>query len=170
MKNIERSEYSDYFEYYINLNLNDDLIHGLENQLAITQKFFKNLPVDKLEFQYEIGKWTPKDILQHLIDTERVFSYRALRFARFDSVALPGYEENDFAASAKANSRTIDDLLAEYSVTRQSTIALFKTFSDEMLKSVGVASGASNSVRAIDYTIVGHEIHHINIIKERYLK
>lgn len=170
MKNIERSEYSDYFEYYINLNLNDDLIHGLENQLAITQKFFKNLPADKLEFQYEIGKWTPKDILQHLIDTERVFSYRALRFARFDSVVLPGYEENDFAASAKANSRTIDDLLAEYSVTRQSTIALFKTFSDEMLKSVGVASGASNSVRAIGYTIVGHEIHHINIIKERYLK
>ena len=168
MKNIERTEYSDYFEYYVNLNPNNDLIQGLANQLEITQQFFKNLPSDKLEYQYEVGKWTPKDILQHIIDTERVFSYRALRFARFDNTSLPGYEEDDFAASANANSRTIDDLLTEYNVTRQSTIALFNTFSDLMLKSVGVASGANNSVRAIGYTIVGHEIHHINIIKERY--
>lgn len=169
MKNIERSEYSDYFEYYINLNPNDTIIEGLENQLKATTDFFKNIPFEKLEYQYEAGKWTPKDILQHLIDTERVFSYRALRFARFDETPLPGYEENDFAASANANLRSIEELIEEYVIARKSTILLFKSFSDIMLESVGVASGASNSVRAIGYVITGHDIHHINVIKERYL-
>ncbi|SEP61370.1 DinB family protein [Flavobacterium urocaniciphilum] len=169
MKNIERSEYSDYFEYYINLNPNDTIIEGLENQLKATTDFFKNIPSEKLEYQYEVGKWTPKDILQHLIDTERVFSYRALRFARFDETPLSGYEENDFAASANANLRSIEELIEEYVIARKSTILLFKSFSDIMLESVGVASGASNSVRAIGYVITGHDIHHINVIKERYL-
>ena len=169
MKNLDRKEYSDYFQYYINLNPTDDLIEGLENQLEITQNFFKNLPTEKLEYRYEVGKWTPKDILQHLIDTERVFSYRALRFARFDETALPGYEENHYAAHANANSRSMDDLLNEHKLVRFSTISLFKTFSEDMLKSIGTASNANNSVRSIGYVIAGHEIHHINIIQERYL-
>ena len=169
MKNIERSEYSDYFEYYINLNPNDTIIEGLENQLKVTIDFFKNLPKEKLEYQYEVGKWTPKDILQHIIDTERVFSYRALRFARFDETPLPSYDENEFSASANSNVRSIEELIEEYTITRTSTILLFKSFSELMLKSVGIASEASNSVRAIGYVITGHDIHHINVIKERYL-
>ena len=169
MKNLDRKEFSDYFNYYINLNPHDNLIGGLENQLTITQSFFKNLTANKLGYQYETGKWTPKDILQHLIDTERVFSYRALRFARFDEIALPGYEENNYAAHANANSRSIDDLLNEYKLVRLATIALFKSFDENMLKNIGTASNANNSVRSIGYTIVGHEIHHINVIQERYL-
>lgn len=169
MKNLDRKEYSDYFSYYINLNPYNGVIEGLENQFEITQNFFKNLPNEKLEYQYEVGKWTPKDILQHFIDTERVFSYRALRFARFDETALPSYEENHYAAYANANSRSIDELLNEHKLVRLATIALFKTFNDDMLKNIGTASNANNSVRSIGYTITGHEIHHINVIRERYL-
>ena len=169
MKNLDRKEYSDYFNYYINLNPHDDVIEGLENQLVNTQNFFKNLPADKLEYQYEAGKWTPKDILQHLIDTERVFSYRALRFARFDATELPSYDENHYATNANANTRSVNDLLNEHKLVRLATIALFKTFNDNMLKSIGIASNANNSVRSIGYTITGHEIHHINVIQERYL-
>lgn len=170
MINLNHKEYSEYYGYYISLNTSENLILNLENQLDATQNFFKSIPADKLEFQYEVGKWTPKDILQHIIDTERIFAYRALRFARFDSINLPGYEENDYADVAAANNRTIEDLIEEYKIVKLSTIHLFKSFSEKMLLHIGQANNAPASVRAIGYIISGHEIHHINIIKVRYLK
>lgn len=170
MTHLNPNEYSEYYGYYISLNTSDSIIVNLENQLQVTCDFFNSIPTDKLEFQYEVGKWTPKDILQHLIDTERIFAYRALRFARFDTVNLPGYEENDYADLANANKRTLKDLIDEYKIVKQATIHLFKSFSEEMLLFIGHANNAPASVRAIGYIITGHEIHHINIIKERYLK
>ena len=170
MQHLNQNEYSEYYGYYISLNDSDDLILNLENQLEVTCDFFNSLPIAKLEYQYEIGKWTPKDILQHIIDSERIFAYRALRFARFDSINLPGYEENDYAAVANASSRTIEELITEYKLVKLSSILLFKSFSEKMLLNIGQANNAPVSVRAIGYIISGHEIHHINIIKERYLK
>ncbi len=170
MIHLNNKEYSEYYGYYISLNTSDNLILNLENQLEITYTFFKTLPVDKLDFQYEVGKWTPKDILQHIIDSERIFAYRALRFARFDTINLPGYEENDYAEVANANERTIEELIEEYRIVKLATIHLFKSFSEKMLLNIGQANNAPASVRAIGYIITGHEIHHINIIKVRYLK
>ena len=170
MIHLNHNEYSEYYGYYISLNATDNLILNLENQLEATYDFFKSLPVDKLEFQYEVGKWTPKDILQHIIDSERIFAYRALRFARFDTINLPGYEENDYAEVANANSRSIEDLIEEYKIVKLATIHLFKSFSEKMLLNIGQANNAPASVRAIGFIISGHEIHHLNIIKVRYLK
>lgn len=170
MIHLNSNEYSEYYGYYISLNKTDNLIQNLENQLKETTDFFKSIPAEKLEFQYEVGKWTPKDILQHIIDSERVFAYRALRFARFDTTNLPGYEENDYADVANANTRTIDELIDEYKMVKLSSIHLFKSFSEKMLMNIGTANNAPASVRAIGYIISGHEIHHINIIKARYLK
>jgi hypothetical protein len=170
MKHLHTNEYSEYYGYYISLNETDSILLNLENQLKITSDFFTSLPNDKLEFQYEVGKWTPKDILQHIIDTERIFAYRALRFARFDNTNLPGYEENDYAEVANANSRTIEDLIEEYKIVKLATIHLFKSFSEKMLLNIGQANNAPTSVRAIGFIISGHEIHHINIIKVKYLK
>ncbi|OGS72068.1 MAG: damage-inducible protein DinB [Flavobacteria bacterium RIFCSPLOWO2_12_FULL_31_7] len=170
MIHLNNNEFSEYYGYYISLNTSENLIQNLENQLQVTADFFKSIPSEKLEFQYEVGKWTPKDILQHIIDSERIFAYRALRFARFDSVNLPGYEENDYAKVANANGRTIDDLIEEYKIVKLASIHLFKSFTKKMLLNIGQANNAPASVRAIGYIIAGHEIHHINIIKERYLK
>ena len=170
MIHLNNNEYSEYYGYYISLNASDDLIQNLENQLEVTSEFFKSIPTDKLEYQYEVGKWTPKDILQHIIDSERIFAYRALRFARFDKINLPGYEENDYAEVANANSRSIEDLIEEYRIVKLASIHLFKSFTDKMLLNIGEANNAPASVRAIGYIITGHEIHHINIIKVRYLK
>ena len=170
MINLNHNEYSEYYGYYISLNTSENLLSNLENQLEATTSFFKSLPTEKLDYQYEAGKWTPKDILQHIIDTERIFAYRALRFARFDTINLPGYEENDYADAAHANTRTIEDLIEEYRIVKSATIYLFKSFSEKMLLNIGQANNAPASVRAIGYIIPGHEIHHINIIKVRYLK
>lgn len=170
MTHLNLNEYSAYYAYYISLNATDHLILNLENQLEITIKFFKSIPVEKLNFQYEIGKWTPKDILQHIIDTERIFAYRALRFARFDAINLPGYDENDYAEVANANNRTIEDLIEEYKIVKLASIHLFKSFSEKMLLQIGQANNAPASVRALGFIITGHEIHHISVIKERYLK
>ncbi|MEK6481223.1 DinB family protein [Catalinimonas sp. 4WD22] len=117
---------------------------------------------------YAPGKWTVKDILQHVIDTERVFAYRALRFARNDHTELAGMDQRLFAANTNANERSVDELLYEFSVVRQSTIFLYKSFNQEMLKREGVCFGRKTTVGALGFTIVGHVLHHIKILKERY--
>jgi len=119
---------------------------------------------------YEPGKWTVKDIIQHIIDAERVFSYRALRFARNDKTALPGFEENDYAVNTNVAKRSLDDLLSEFETVRKSSIYLYKNFTDEMLLRVGVASGKEVSVLAIGFIMAGHALHHSKVIKEHYYK
>jgi hypothetical protein len=117
---------------------------------------------------YEPGKWTVKDIIQHVIDAERVFAYRALRFARNDKTALPGFEENDYAANTNVAKRSLDDLLNEFDTVRRSTIYLYKNFTDEMLLRVGNASGKDITALALGFIMAGHALHHNKIIKERY--
>ena len=131
--------------------------------MYLSISFFKH------EFRYAEGKWTIKDIILHLIDAERIFAYRALRIARNDNTALPGFEENDYVVAANANNREYESLLAEYETVRNATISLFETFSSEDLLRLGTASNNSVSVRAIGYIMLGHELHHKNVILERYL-
>ncbi len=163
------NEYLPYFQGYIKQAGTIALIDGLESNLNFMLNFYDSIPREKLEFRYAEGKWTIKEVLNHLIDAERIFCYRALRFARKDTTALSGFEENDYAINSKANEKTIANLLDEYKTLRLSTISLFKSFDSEMLLNKGTANGGEVSVRALGFLIIGHEKHHYNIIKERYL-
>lgn len=170
MKNLQSNEYPEYFGNYISKVEIDDLIEALEENLDNFSNFIENLvPESKYEFRYQPEKWSIKEIVQHIIDAERIFAYRALRFARFDATPLSSFEEDDYVPVSKSNDRTMEDLIREFVLQRKSTIALFESFTDEMLKNTGTASGKISSVRAIGFVITGHCIHHQQVIKERYL-
>ena len=127
------TEYAPYYAGYIQLLDDVNMIEELEICLHDFIKFVQNIPMDKFDYRYAEGKWTIKDIIQHLIDTERVFSYRAMRISRNDKTPLPGFEENDYVDNTNANERNLQGLLTEMAVVRQSTLALFKSFSEEQL-------------------------------------
>lgn len=166
----EAGEFAPYTIIYIGLLPDDGLIlQHLEDNLTTTSEFIRSLPAAKLSYRYAADKWTIKEILAHLIDDERIYAYRALRFARNDQTELPGFEQDEYARESGANERTIDELLAEFAVVRNATIALFASFDEQVLTRKGVASGNVMSVRAAAYHIAGHELRHVNIIKERYL-
>ncbi len=170
MIEFNKNEFAPYYTTYVSKSIfHLDILEGLEKQKNEMLYFFSSIPVEKQEYQYEIGKWTPKDILLHLIDAERIFAYRALRISRNDKTELSGFDENEYVPFAKANERSITNLLEEFETVRNATISLFKSFTQEELIRVGVASKSSVSVRAIAYIILGHENHHVSIIKERYL-
>ena len=167
--NISHDEFNPYYLPYIQLAANQDIVLGLKKNVISVVDFYQNIPSEKLEHAYAEGKWTPKDILLHIIDTERVFVYRAMRIARQDKTEMVGFEQDDYIDAGKANNRTINSLIEEYKAVRNATIVLFDSFSDEELKSIGKANGSPVSVRAIGYIITGHENHHNNVIRERYL-
>ena len=145
------------------------LIEELEICLHDFIKFVQNIPMDKFEYAYSEGKWTIKEIIQHIIDTERILSYRALRFSRKDNTPLAGFNENDYVAFSNAKDRNLQDLLSELSSVRQATLALYKSFSQEQLKGIGTASDQEISVRALGFVIIGHQKHHQKVFQERYL-
>ena len=158
-----------FYKAYLETIENVQLIEDLEVSLHDFRKFVQNIPMDKFDYRYEKNKWTIKDIIQHLIDSERIFAYRALRFARNDNTVLPGFDENSYAENTTANLRSIQDLLSEMAVVRQATLSLFKSFTQEQLMKFGVASDNQIQVCAIGFIIIGHQKHHQNIFKERYL-
>jgi uncharacterized damage-inducible protein DinB len=163
------TEYAPSYAAYIKLLEDVNLIEELEISLHEFIKFVQNIPMDKFDYRYAEGKWTIKEIIQHLIDTERIFSYRAMRISRNDKTPLPGFEEDDYVINTNANGRNLQELLTEMALARQSTIALFKSFSEEQLKRMGVASNNPVSVRAIGFSTIGHQKHHQKIFQERYL-
>ncbi len=171
MKTDELSitEYSNFLATYIKAAGNVEMIEELEICLHEFIRFVQDIPMEKFDYCYEEGKWTIKEIIQHIIDTERIFSYRALRISRNDKTPLAGFEQNDYVENTNANNRGLQGLLTEMAIVRQSTLALFKSFSEEQLKRTGIASNADVSVRAIGFVIIGHQQHHQNIFKERYL-
>ena len=120
-------------------------------------------------FRYAEGKWTIKEILMHIVDDERVYAYRALRFARNDKTELPGFEQDDYARYSGANERSVGDILEEFATVRCATVSLFQGFDSAALVRSGIADGQVMSVRAAAYHIAGHELRHLNIVKERYL-
>ncbi|HJS01486.1 MAG TPA: DinB family protein [Flavobacterium sp.] len=166
---IPENEYSEFYATYIKAAGNGDLHEDLEISLHDFIRFVQDIPMDKFDYRYAQGKWTIKEIIQHIIDAERVFSYRALRISRNDKTPLPGFDENDFVENTNANDRHLQSLLTELSIVRQSTLALFKSFSEEQLKRIGIASNNEISVRAIGFIIIGHQNHHKKVFQERYL-
>ena len=145
------------------------LIEGFETGFKTVDAFFKAIPKEKLTYRYAEGKWTVKEVFQHIIDTERIFMYRCFRIARHDKTPLAGFDQNDYIVPSNANNKSIERLLEEYQITRQYSILLLKSLSHQDLQSLGNASGYVTSARAAAFSTIGHEIWHINIIKERYL-
>lgn len=166
---INPEEYNSYYTPYIQLATNENICKGLTINLKKVVDFYKSIPEEKLDYCYAEDKWSVKDILLHIIDTERIFSYRALRISRNDKTPILGFEQDDYVLYANAKNRSIDSLLDEYVSVRQSTLSLFEPFTDAQLKFTGLASGSPISVRAIGYILTGHENHHNNVIVERYL-
>ncbi|MDQ2769725.1 MAG: alpha/beta hydrolase-fold protein, partial [Bacteroidota bacterium] len=172
MSHIRPAE-GDYLPYalgYINqIPAGHDPLAALRTQPAEVHTIFGGLSEAQAEKPYAEGKWTLKEMLLHQIDSERVFAYRALRFARADGQDLRGFEQDDYVAHSQANGRTVASLLAEYDSVRAATVSLFETFGEAELSRRGSANGGPASVRALLYIIPGHERHHLNIIRERYL-
>ncbi|WP_456437303.1 DinB family protein [Psychroserpens sp.] len=166
---LKTNEYNPYYQVYIDKAGELDVIEGLKQNGDATISFLESLSEEQFDYTYSEGKWTIKELIQHIIDTERVFAFRALSFARKDKTNLAGYEQDDYALISEANKRSKQSLLHEYKALRLSTVALFESFTDNMLKQMGNASNSDISVRAIGFILIGHENHHCQIIKERYL-
>ncbi len=166
---VNENEYAPFYKNYIKSLGNANLFEILDRSLHDLIQTIENLPEEKLNFQYEEGKWTIKELVQHIIDAERVLSYRALRFSRNDATDLPGFNEDWYVENSNGNDRNIEDLLSEFTLVRKSNIQLFKSFSDEMFTLSGSIDGGDMSVRALGFIIAGHQMHHLKIIKEKYL-
>lgn len=157
-------------ERYIQLVPDDgNLLIHLEDIFSETEELIHPLTEEQMNYRYAPGKWTIKDMLLHMSDTERVFAYRALRFSRGDETPLPGFEESLFALHAGANEREKEDIMREYSLVRASNIAFIESLSDEALNRKGLAGENVISVRYLANLIYGHHKHHLNILRERYL-
>jgi len=169
MANVDLSRVPEYFHKYINLAISDDLDTAFDKLQTELVSFLKGIPKKKWNYRYAEGKWSIKEVVQHLIDADRVFAYRALCFARKDQTPLPPFDENIFAANAKADQRSKKELLKELKTVQESSAQLFKSFDAEQLEQPGVASGKPTYVKGIAYILVGHSFHHKNLIEERYL-
>ncbi|MEL6864768.1 MAG: DinB family protein [Bacteroidota bacterium] len=165
----QSNEFDPYYQGYINQVERDHFIHALQNQKASSEAFWLSIPEDRWEYAYAPDKWTIKEILLHIIDTERVFAYRALRISRNDLTPLPGFDQNDYALYSEANSRSVASLIDEYLAVRESSILLFSSMSEGALLRLGTANNAPCSPRALGFIIAGHENHHLRILRERYL-
>jgi uncharacterized damage-inducible protein DinB len=169
VSDLKSNEYAEYYAHYIKQVGNYNLLEVLKESAQALNNLFNTISDDKMNYKYADNKWTIKDMLLHIVDAERVFAYRALRFARADNTNLPGFEHNDYVDGSNANYRSKSSLLNEYNAQRASTIQLFTNFTEEMLLQTGIASGNPMSVRALGFVIAGHEIHHCHIIKKHYL-
>lgn len=164
----QADEFPVYYKGYID-TVADDVLLELENQIESLPKFLSAISEEKASFAYAEGKWTIKEVLGHMLDTERIMSYRALCFARQDATALPGFDENDYVKHAHFNDRTLQSLLDEFVVLRKSTMYLLKSFNQEELNRSGISNDKPITVRALIFILAGHVNHHQHILKERYL-
>ena len=165
----EKGTYPQYFTHYLPLVKEDNVVDALVANETHVQSFFRSVPKAKEEHSYAQGKWTVKQIMQHLCDTERILAYRALRFARMDAQQPLPFDENKYVANVSLLNRSLADLLAEFETVRRATLSLFRTFDDDTLLHIGKTAAGEASVLALGYMICGHATHHMNVIKERYL-
>lgn len=164
-----REEYPEYYHTYISKITDEDILAVLERQNAELRELFSDIPMELETYRYEAGKWSIKEVLGHIVDGERIFSYRALRFARNDKTALPGFDQDEYVAHAHFDERSLYSLIEEFSALRNANILLFGSLTEEMLLCSGTANNKTISVRAILYVLAGHAQHHIQVIKDRYL-
>jgi len=161
-------EYSEFASRYVNLVGDGQITDILASLQQSTYDFFINLGPAKANYAYADGKWTIKQVLGHMCDTERVFTYRALVFSR-EPVTLPGFDQDVYMEGTTFNDRSIESLANEFKTIREASLYLFRSFTEEQSIKKGIASGSPFSVRAYAYMTAGHEMHHLNILKERYL-
>jgi len=163
-------EYPAYAAAYIKW-LPDDgrILEHMKDQAGKTEELVSGIPDEKWSYVYAPGKWTIKEVLVHIIDDERIYAYRALRIGRGDTTPLPGFEQDNYVPYSRANERSVNSILKEYTTVRKATLSLFRSFSEEDFLRRGTADGSAMSARALLYHLAGHELHHLHIIKERYL-
>lgn len=172
IKKPTKDEYPPYSIIYMELLKDDGLVlQHLDNNFHKIKEFIYGLPEEKLYLRYAEGKWSIKEILVHIVDDERIFAYRALRYARGDKTELPGFEQDDYTFFSDANERSLESIFDEYEAVRRATITMFNGFPEEAFMRSGTSVGKINNrtVRALAYHIAGHELRHIKVIKERYL-
>ena len=169
MNRPEKIEYAEFYAGYVALVEETDIIAALQNQITDLQKLCAGVSPEKENFRYAENKWSIREMLGHIVDGERVFSYRALRISRGDQTLLAGFEENFYVANSNFSNVKLADTLEEFSLLRQSNVQMFKNLTDEMWAKTGTASNATVSVRALAYLMVGHIRHHANILQTRYL-
>jgi len=163
------NEFGEFYAGYIKQSEGDNLLKRFDVGHHKVNKLFTDLSNDKAHYRYADGKWSIKEILGHLTDTERIMGYRALCIARNDSTDLPGYDHDKYVKEANFDQRSLYGLLEDYKGVRTSTVSLFQSFNNEMLLQKGTVNGNPFSVRALGYVISGHEMHHLEILQERYL-
>jgi hypothetical protein len=162
------NEYPAYAAVYVSHVGEGPILEILKQEQQNTYDFFMGLGADKENYAYAEGKWTVKEVLGHMVDTERVFVYRALAFSR-ESIELPGFDQDVYLAHSTYNTRTLEDIANEFKAVRESSLYLFASITDEQSTQKGIASGNPVSVRALAYLTAGHALHHIKILKEKYL-
>ncbi len=163
------NDYGSFYSGYIQ-NVTGDVFIALEDQLQSTNNFLKAIPESKHNFRYAEGKWSIKELVGHLIDAERIFSYRALAISRGEKQHLPGWDEKTYTVKGDFYKRKLSDLTEELRLLREANLLQFRNFSEEMLKQRGIASNYEVTVLALLFILAGHEAHHLKILKERYLK
>ena len=164
-----KSEFLPYYERYIALVPDGDVISTLASQLTETQSLLRVLPASVATYRYAPDKWSVNEVVGHMIDSERIFAERALRFARNDATPIPGFEQDDYVRNATFDAYPLSELASELETVRQSTIFFFRHLDEEAWSRRGQANNAEVSVRALAYIIAGHELHHREILKTRYL-
>ncbi|NUO82016.1 DinB family protein [candidate division KSB1 bacterium] len=162
------SEYNPYYEKYVSKIAEGDVLALLQAQNEATVRLLNKVPESHAAFCYAPEKWSIKEVVGHLCDTERIMSYRALRIGRGDATPLPGFEQDDYVQAAQFDSRTLADLVNEFQLIRQATLALFRAFDETALLRTGTANNSPASTRALAYIIAGHEKHHVQVLRERY--
>lgn len=168
-KTLKDHNFAEYFNYYISLVDDKDILDVLKENKILVKNLFDILTESKGTYKYGEDKWSIKELLVHIIDTERIFCYRALSFARNEQVDLPGFDHDEYVKNSDANNQTLSNIYNDFEATRNATLHLFKSFNSNMLNAQGTASGNTLTVSAIAYIIVGHTKHHLNILNEKYL-
>jgi uncharacterized damage-inducible protein DinB len=170
MQRPNQNDYKPYQEEYIKTVEGDNILKVLEVQLKAIPEFLNSIPEDKGLYSYSAGKWTIKEIIEHMTDGERIFAYRALSIARGETQILPGFEQDDYVKAAHSNNRKISELVDEFRKVREANLSLIKSFIEDDLNKRGNISDYQITVNAILYVMAGHANHHLNILKEKYLK
>jgi uncharacterized damage-inducible protein DinB len=169
IKRPEKNEYNEYYDRYISLVPKGDILQILDEQMKQTVSLLKDVSEEKGLFRYAPEKWSLKEVLGHLADTERIMAYRILTIARGGKIPLPGYDIDGYVSNASFNRERVEDLLDHFSVVREATIQLLKSIDEEKGELRGVANNFEVTVRALVYIIAGHELHHRQILQDRYL-
>jgi len=164
----EAGEYAAYYDKYVSIVSGDDIANVLETQRLQTMQLFAGRSERDGNFRYAADKWTVKEVLGHVNDTERIFTYRALRIARGDQTPLSGFEQDDYVRSAGSNERPLANLVEEFAHIRSASLALFRSFGKDEWVRRGTASNNGVTVRALAFITAGHELHHRRILEERY--